>query len=338
MITTFYRVLARATIKKNSATVYQVRSKKDGLIYALKQYSKQGKIVDGDVEEVMRMPEILSEISHPLIPKSYYAFQTDAALYLVTALLNGGELYEHHSALHKFSRERTKQYITELTSIYLYLHSKNIVLQTIGLEDIVLDRDGHCNIVDFDHSRKVHGKIKTKHHFISVYVAPETLSNADLTLKIDWWTLGTVLYECLSGYPPFYHVDPEKMHEKILQQPLTIPLDWDPDVASLLYGLLDKNPETRFGDEDIKNHNYFSGIDWEKVIQKQWKTPEYIPHLIDEYDPGTDISLIADQWKGIEFTEQFPHPFPTGFPLSEEVDNYFFDKWDHVYLPSVKLK
>jgi len=205
-------------------------------------------------------------VDHVLVPRTYYAFQTESSLYLVTDFLNGGELFEHFTISLDFSAERTRQYSTELVSIILHLHSKGIIIQNTGLEDFCLDASGHLHLVDFDRARKLPAeKIKTRHFYETVYVSPETLSGGFLSSKIDWWLLGIVLYECISGHPPFYTADTEEMHRSILSRELPLRDEWDDDFKSLLIGLLQKDVEKRFGDEEVKRHPYFNGVNWAHV-------------------------------------------------------------------------
>jgi len=295
--------IGKGNRKKHSALVFQVRFKKDGKIYALKQYSKKGKMEDEDLGEVLRMGKVLKQVRHDLIPKTYFAFQTDASLYLVTDFLNGGELFEHLQPVKTFSKERTRQYIVEMVSVCLYLHSKFIVIQNSGLEDFVLDAEGHCYLVDMDHARTVKDYVKTRFFYDTVYLPPETLRGESLSLKLDWWILGTIFYECLVGSPPFYNPNNGKMYQSILEDDLRMPENWDEDTKSLVQGMLEKRPEARFGDEEVRNHPFFHGVDWEKVANKQWEEPVWKPFVDDQGDPCSDLQQIESKWKMIKFSD-----------------------------------
>lgn len=55
------------------------------------------------------------------------------------------------------------------------------------------------------------------------YIAPELLLGVEYNLTVDWWTLGILLYEMLTGLPPFYSENVNEMYEKILHDELRMP-------------------------------------------------------------------------------------------------------------------
>jgi serum/glucocorticoid-regulated kinase 2 len=89
--------------------------------------------------------------------------------------------------------------------------------------------------------------------------------------------LGILLYEMLTGLPPFYDEDIPAMYQKILEQPLRFPDEVSPDARSLLTGLLTRDPAQRLGvngAEEIKRHPFFAkAIDWKKLMQKKIQPP-----------------------------------------------------------------
>jgi len=123
------------------------------------------------VDGLLAMIKNLKDIDHPLIPKTYYSFQSDSSLYLITDYVDRGELFEHLMKKNMFYYDIAKFYFMEMASVVMYLHSKNIILQKTGLEDFVLDKSGHCYLVDLDHAikysqnTKVHSNIRYSNSF-----------------------------------------------------------------------------------------------------------------------------------------------------------------------------
>jgi serum/glucocorticoid-regulated kinase 2 len=69
------------------------------------------------------------------------------------------------------------------------------------------------------------------------YLAPELLLGQGYTKTVDWWTLGVLLYEMMTGLPPFYDENTNEMYRKILQDELRFPDDVSPEAKSLLRGV-----------------------------------------------------------------------------------------------------
>lgn len=117
------------------------------------------------------------------------------------------------------------------------------------------------------------------------YLAPELLHGSGYTKSVDWWTLGVLLYEMLTGLPPFYDENTNEMYRKILTEPLHFPTDERimPEAArDLLKKLLNRNPDERLGAkgaEDIKAHPFFDRIDWRKLLSRKYE-PTFKPNVV----------------------------------------------------------
>jgi serum/glucocorticoid-regulated kinase 2 len=93
---------------------------------------------------------------------------------------------------------------------------------------------------------------------------------------VDWWTLGILLFEMLTGLPPFYSEDQNEMYQRILEEDLTFPMFVAPLARDILTKLLEKDPRKRLGvngAQEIKDHDFFHDIDWIKLMQKRLKPP-----------------------------------------------------------------
>jgi serum/glucocorticoid-regulated kinase 2 len=118
-----------------------------------------------------------------------------------------------------------------------YLHENNVVYRDLKPENLLLDMQGHCCLTDF-------GLVKENLAFGEVtrticgspeYLAPEILLGRGYNKSVDWWALGTFLYEMLEGLPPFYHDDVGEMNRRILSQPLYFSQDhFSPDAQDIL--------------------------------------------------------------------------------------------------------
>jgi len=115
------------------------------------------------------------------------------------------------------------------------------------------------------------------------YLAPEVIKGISHDKAVDWWSLGVLLYEIVVGIPPFYSQNINEMYNKIKEAPLRFPSSVSAPFRALIVQLLDRNPVTRLGSseadiEDIKKHEFFAEIDWEKLLNKEIDPP-YKPEI-----------------------------------------------------------
>lgn len=99
--------------------------------------------------------------------------------------------------------------------------------------------DGHICIVDFGLCKEGLSQDSKTYTFCGSpeYLAPELLSGNGYGLEVDWWALGTFIYEMLTGLPPFWEEDEELMQNKILTAPLTFPPHFSANIRDLLRGV-----------------------------------------------------------------------------------------------------
>jgi len=136
-------------------------------------------------------------------------------------------------------------------------------------ENILLDSDGHIVITDFGLSKEVFDDYTDTFCGTPEYLAPEVLQGGGHTFPVDWWSLGTLIYEMIVGLPPFYSKSISVMYQKILEGPLRFPEGMSEDAMDLLEGLLERDPDERLNGEDLKEHPFFDDVDWDKLETKK---------------------------------------------------------------------
>merc|ERR1711920_844317 len=95
---------------------------------------------------------------------------------------------------------------------------------------------------------------------------------------VDWYSVGALTYEMLTGLPPYYHKDRQILFQRIRKGELTYPVHVGPIAKTLLMGLLNRNPEKRLGGgpdsgEEVKRHDFFADVDWVKLDSKRYAAP-----------------------------------------------------------------
>lgn len=263
--------------KGSFGKVMQVRKKDDGKIYAMKVLRKDTIIARKQVTHTKSEKNILMKIQHPFIVNLNYAFQTKDKLYMILDYINGGELFFHLKKEGRFAEARVKLYAAEIAAALDHLHNLDIVYRDLKPENILLDSEGHICITDFGLSKQIE-KSEGTTTFCGTpeYLAPEVLKGQGHGTAVDWWSLGTLLFEMLTGLPPFYAQNVNVMYTKILSGELRFPSYISDNAKSLLEGLLTRDPEERLGAKggtEVKHHPWFNDIDWDKLLKKEIDPP-----------------------------------------------------------------
>lgn len=271
------------TVGKGSfGRVIQVRKKDTGKIYAMKVLKKEQVIKRKQFEHTMAERRILEDIDHPFIVSLRFAFQTTQKLFMVFDFFNGGELFHYLSKTGRFGEERAKLYSAEILLGLEHVHSLNIIYRDLKPENLLLDSDGHIRITDFGLSKEnVFDDSVKSFCGTPEYLAPEVLRRQKYGKAVDWWSLGTLLYEMIAGLPPFYDRNREKMYKKVLGMELRFPTYMTPEARSICRGLLQRNPLQRLGyggAHEIKCHPFYAELNWQDVYGKRI-TPKFVPQV-----------------------------------------------------------
>lgn len=264
----------------SQGVVRLVRRKQTGVLFAMKSVDKKALEASGKTHTIIAERNNLMISSHPFIVKLCYAFQSDNQFHLVLEYAPGGDLYERISRDGKFSIERTKLYIAELALALQYLHSKGIIYRDVKSENVVLDKDGHVRLTDFGWSKQMNGTNLTSTICGTTdFLAPEIIVGKKYTFSTDWWALGLLMYEMLTGEFPFEQDNRKKMLYDILKtEPNYNRPEFTPEAVEVMKALLSKEPSGRPDLEKLKKFQFFSDLDFDKVYRKEYK-PEFIPEV-----------------------------------------------------------
>ncbi|EPT04821.1 hypothetical protein FOMPIDRAFT_1021646 [Fomitopsis schrenkii] len=307
--------------KGSFGKVMQVRKKDTQRIYALKTIRKANIAQrPGEITHILAERTVLALVNNPFIVPLKFSFQSPDKLYLVMSFVNGGELFYHLQREGKFAEHRSRFYAAELLCALEHLHGFNVVYRDLKPENILLDYTGHIALCDFGLCKLNMSESEKTNTFCGTpeYIAPELLESQGYTKTVDWWTLGVLLYEMMTGLPPFYDENVNVMYQRILSDPLLFPPDMSHDAKTIMTALLQRNPDKRLGAngaEDIKRHPFFSKhIDWNRLMAKKI-TPPFKPSVESVLDTANFDS---------EFTgEQAQDSHVDATPLSETVQDQF---------------
>ncbi|EAW13932.1 serine/threonine-protein kinase [Aspergillus clavatus NRRL 1] len=318
--------LLKVVGKGSFGKVMQVMKKDTGRIYALKTIRKAHIISRSEVTHTLAERSVLAQINNPFIVPLKFSFQSPEKLYLVLAFVNGGELFHHLQREQRFDINRARFYTAELLCALECLHGFKVIYRDLKPENILLDYTGHIALCDFGLCKLDMKDEDRTNTFCGTpeYLAPELLLGNGYTKSVDWWTLGVLLYEMLTGLPPFYDENTNDMYRKILQEPLTFPSSdiVPPAARDLLSRLLDRDPQRRLGANgaaEIKSHHFFANIDWRKLLQRKYE-PSFRPNVM-----GASDTTNFDT----EFTREPPQDSFVDGPVLSSTMQQQFEGWSY---------
>eukprot|EP01128_Nolandella_sp_AFSM9_P005043 TRINITY_DN2386_c0_g1_i1.p1 TRINITY_DN2386_c0_g1~~TRINITY_DN2386_c0_g1_i1.p1 ORF type:complete len:456 (+),score=99.70 TRINITY_DN2386_c0_g1_i1:117-1484(+) len=289
--------------------VCQVRMKESGDVYAMKVLNKKHIVDRGEIEHTRAEQSILKRVDHPFLMKMHWSFQSDEKLYIIMDFVNGGELFFHLQNEKKFTNERARFYSAEIILGISYLHSLGIIYRDLKPENLLLDDSGHIKMTDFGLSKEGLLSLDDRTNTFCgtpEYLAPEVLDGKNYTKSVDWWSLGTLIFEMLTGLPPFYDEDVQKMYNKKMTDELVVPSFIEPPAAIIIERFLRRDPTQRLDDvAEIKAEIWFEVIDWTKLESLQ-VSPPYRPDVESkESTQLIDMSFTAmDVHKEIKASSQ----------------------------------
>ena len=266
--------------KGSFGEVYLVQKINTQEKFAMKVLRKERIMGQNLLKYAIAERNVLSLSNHPFIVKLNFAFQTSSKLFLILEYCPNGDLAKHLLFEKRFTEERAKFYICEVLLALENLHQRDIIFRDLKPDNVVLDEEGHCKLTDFGLSKEGVNENQYAKSFCGsiAYLAPEMLKKQGHGKAVDWYLLGVLFYEMIVGITPFFTTRKEDIFHNIEYGELKIPEFVSEGAASLLRGLLQKDPNKRLGGsikdaQEIKEHPYFKDVDWDKVYNKEITPP-----------------------------------------------------------------
>lgn len=210
-----------------------------------------------------------AQLSHPNIVALYESGEFKGTHFFTMRLVEGGDLAQHIKARRTGeavptcampplrSPETIAALIIKAARALHHAHAQGILHRDIKPSNILIDQHGEPHLVDFGLAKLLaHDSANT--HTNSVlgspnYMAPEQASgrNNELTAAVDVYGLGAVLYEALTGVPPFQAATPVETIRKVIDEdpiaPRRLQAGIDPDLETICLKCLEKKPGARYG-------------------------------------------------------------------------------------------
>lgn len=334
------RVLGKGSFGK-VVLVQKQRGEEQNRLFAMKILKKTHLMRRGQIERTRTERKVLAVVDHPFIMKLHYAFQTPDELFLVLDYCAGGELFFHLSRYRRFREEWTRFYCAELLMALAHLHSKGIIYRDLKPENVLLDAEGHVKLGDFGLAKR-----GIRHPYRGAtsmcgtpeYMAPEILQNLGHGFCADYWGLGMMTYEMMTGLPPWYTTDRNLLYQRLRSAPLQIPNSFSPQISSCIISLLQRDPRRRLGvrgPRSVIGHDFFRGLNFREVLYRQVKPPirptegwrdsrldtitsNFQNEFTDSNVHSVDIDKDADSGNEAEFEEELNENTFVGFTFDED--------------------
>ncbi|XP_036428097.1 cGMP-dependent protein kinase 1 isoform X2 [Colossoma macropomum] len=269
--------------------------------FAMKILKKRHIVDTRQQEHIRSEKQIMQEAHSDFIVRLYRTFKDSKYLYMLMEACLGGELWTILRDRGSFEDSTTRFYTACVVEAFAYLHSKGIIYRDLKPENLILDHRGYAKLVDFGFAKKIgFGKKTWTFCGTPEYVAPEIILNKGHDISADYWSLGILMYELLTGSPPFSGPDPMKTYNIILRgiDMIEFPKKITKNAANLIKKLCRDNPSERLGNlkngvKDIQKHKWFEGFNWEG-LRKGTLTPPIIPDVSSPTDTSNFDSFPED--------------------------------------------
>lgn len=272
--------------------------------FALKVMKKAQIVETRQQQHILSEKTIMMEADCPFIVKLFKTFKDSKYLYMLMESCLGGELWTILRDRGYFDEPTTRFYTSCVIEAFDYLHSRNIIYRDLKPENMLLDRFGYVKLTDFGFAKKLHPPGRKTWTFCGTpeYVAPEVILNRGHDYSADYWSLGVLMFELLTGTPPFTGPDPMQTYTIILKgiNAIDFPRMISSNANHLIKKLCKDNPSERLGYQkdgidDIRKHKWFDGFYWEG-LRNRTLTPPIVPAVrhptdtsnFDNYPAETD--------------------------------------------------
>lgn len=315
--------------------VFQAKDVTNGKSVAAKIMFARGEV---DLENSLRFQQegaVLAALNHPNIVDVYGTFVEEHASWIIMELLDGWPLGQLMSA-EAMSLRRIKHLATQVASALGYAHSHRIVHRDVKPDNIMVLHDDRVKVTDFGIARILRPDMTLDTMASTgmtmgtpLYMAPEQIEGHKIDGRADLYSLGAVLYQMVTGCPPFDGPDPLSIALKHVSEPpppprsidSAVPEDWE----RLILRCLAKDPAARFQSADDLQ-DAMEALTSAARPPAQGSLPMASPHIHKARETATgthDAQVPADPDRSyllqVQIPDQAPAALLAGVPARIEV-------------------
>jgi len=311
------------------SNVYLCKDVKSEREFAIKVCNKMHIIREKKTEAIKREKETMLKITanwsttSPFFVRLYATFHNSENLFFVLSYAKRGDMFRFIKKMAAKEVDVTQFYAAELVQAIEHLHHLKIIHRDLKPENILLNSDMHILLTDFgsakiisDENRQIDDMPTARRNsFVGTaqYVSPEILTNSGSSPASDLWAIGCILYQMVTGMPPFQSQSEYLIFQKIQNLEYSFYEGFDMKAKDLVTKFLVLNPTERLGASDvngypsIKNHPFFEHVDFDNLhnstppqIQSYVGDPEAVDSIWEKYpnmQPGLGSTEMSRMLK-----------------------------------------
>ena len=248
----------------------------------------KAKILDiNETVHVVQESRIMRAVSrHPFIISMLDAFQTPSAMFIVMEYAAGRDLFHMIHERGALGLFQTRAFVTQVVLALDHVHAKGFVYRDLKPENLLVRHDGYLRLTDFGFAKALQpGERAYTVCGTPDYLAPETLRQQGCNRAADFWAVGVLLFEMMTGYPPFHGETHSELYRRITAGRMrSFPRTFDESAADLCQRLLRQSEGERIGVgaegiQRIRRHAFFKGFSWTAILEQrvQMHRPEVKP-------------------------------------------------------------
>ena len=255
----FYRCGDNCIGKGGFGEVWKVNHKKTGDVYVIKVLDKKSLKAQNLISQLNLEIKIMYKVLHPHTMQLINHYEDDNNFFMIMPYASRGQLYTLLRKSTRFDQRTTAQFLRETISAVKYLHEHHVIHRDIKPENLLLDHNFRVKLSDFGWSNFCdENEMRKTFCGTPEYLSPEMVKRLPHDYRVDIWSLGVLLFECLAGYPPFTGQTEEELFKNIRQLKIHWPIDFPPLAKNLVTKILKLNPKERPSLDEILKHSWFS--------------------------------------------------------------------------------
>ena len=262
-------LLIKSIGKGNFGEVFLTQRKGYPQYYATKKMERRVCEVPPLLDRLVNEIRILSAVKHPNIVKLISLKKTQNHWYLITEFVSGGSLSEalkKYMAMYQrpFPEDVVQHLMRQIVSAVQYLHFNKIIHRDLKLDNILINfasdydkkilnlKNCHVKLIDFGFAKVLNSNKTNTILGTAPNMDPQILEQITTGItgegydeKVDIWSLGTLCYEMIMGYSPFYGANIQELYQKVKKGDYILPSNLSEEIVSFINSMLQQDKEQR---------------------------------------------------------------------------------------------